>query len=275
VVAKARRTRGAAQGANSSALITQKSRNNIWSRLNRYLAPTTNHAIKVLVGAVVGGFFSQVIVPSATPYAEMWVFDKIGWSLGPVAYRVIADKEDFKTREAGLPINGAYVTFHRIFCGASLSSIKYCLQHIITPQFGENPRTWKLASDKDVKIMLIGRIDTGLNASFIDRDSRATGVMRTNRGIGANDYRGVSYGCFRREDSSPPVWGWYLTYFGDLDVVSEANKGPSAKGAVEAVFQTVFSTINWPTLVSENQENHSRVEKSASNQIAGEFSCPA
>jgi hypothetical protein len=133
--------------------------------LNR-LPDIARAGAKFFAFAIVGGFFSQIAVPSATPYLEMWAFSHLGISYKDPLFRILAPEGEFRQVKDGNEVLDGLLTYHRVFCGWQRngeSRIDYCVQRIIEPEFRRPPSQWSFSKDSEVKIMLVGREGGHLN----------------------------------------------------------------------------------------------------------------
>jgi hypothetical protein len=88
--------------------------------------------------------FTQIAVPLATPYTEMWIFGLLDVSLATPNFRVIGDPAEFVGRRQGRRTSD-YITYDRLFCGFTLWP---CIQRIVVPEFRAAPKRWKMAPAK-------------------------------------------------------------------------------------------------------------------------------
>ena len=193
----------------------------------------------MIIAAVIGGIFSQFAVPLVIPYIELWTFKFTNISLFSPNFRVTADPTVSQNEKD-------YLTYSRVFCGVSLSTIKYCLQQEVVPVYGDAPEAWKLETNESIRVIMLGLVGEKLNGSFINTESSSVGIMRTARRYGSQEYTGVSYGClvFKKSD---PKWLWYPTYYGDLKIIAGVTeKSDDGMSKVAAIFSEQFKNIKTP-----------------------------
>jgi hypothetical protein len=195
-----------------------------------------------VVGVAVAAVASQFVVPSATPYLQMWAFQLTGFSVLPASFLVATTAE-------GTP-SDTDPEYYRVFCGLKHKTSQYCVMRSLEPTAGLPLDAWKLDPKKHTKAVLWGGDHPGYEISWISQFSGTTGSASVHGVLPGGDYVGSGYACAspaRGEPGRPMRIRVLVSHLGDLKTISDTL----------AIKTAILSKIGTSSLA--DLQNHSKV----------------
>jgi hypothetical protein len=151
-----------------------------------------------VIGAATTAIVSQFLLPSATPYLEMWAYSILGITLTTPTFLVVASAREVAAPDSPQNDPG----FYRIFCGYTFFvATKYCVMRELSSTYTEPPRKWPVVPDKPAKAAFWGRGGKDFTLAWMSQDFGTGGILFSSFQQDS-DFVGTGWGCGRENDQA-------------------------------------------------------------------------
>jgi hypothetical protein len=179
------------------ACVTRKSKEDAWWHPKQLVLKF----VAALGAALAGAVLTHVFAPAVVPSFELWMYDKVGWSIRQPAFYVSSASKTVVDPGSFDP------EYYRVFCGFSAAAVKYCVMHAVVPTDGVSPNKWPLDGDLHTKVVFLGDRNRPIYISWISTFSGTGGSAVLSQELGSGSFAGQGIGC--DGGHSKPVSGFY------------------------------------------------------------------